>query len=82
MSRKSSRPGASGRYRSILVPLDGSRLSEQALPLAVAIAERARAKLSLVLVHQIPAVALSVYRPPRRTRSKGGSGYGRYSLTA
>lgn len=59
MSRKSSLPGAGGRYHSILVPLDGSRLSEQALPLAVAIAERARAKLRLVLVHQIPAVALS-----------------------
>jgi nucleotide-binding universal stress UspA family protein len=39
--------------------LDGSRLSEQALPLAMAIAEGARAKLRLVLVHQIAAVALS-----------------------
>jgi nucleotide-binding universal stress UspA family protein len=51
-------PGA-GRYRSILVPLDGSGLSEQALPLAVAIAERAKAKLRLVLVHQLAAVPLS-----------------------
>lgn len=59
MSRKSSRPGASARYHSILVPLDGSSLSEQALPLAVAIAERARAKLRLVLVYQIPPVPLS-----------------------
>ena len=59
MSRKSSGPGAGGRYRSILVPLDGSRLSERALPLALAIAERARAKLRLVLVHQLPAVPLS-----------------------
>jgi nucleotide-binding universal stress UspA family protein len=39
--------------------LDGSRLSEQALPLAVAIAERARAKLRLVLVHQISTIPLS-----------------------
>jgi nucleotide-binding universal stress UspA family protein len=59
MPRKSFRRGAGERYRSILVPLDGSRLSEQALPLAVAIAERTRAKLRLVLVHQIAAVALS-----------------------
>jgi nucleotide-binding universal stress UspA family protein len=59
MPRKSSRPRAGGKYRSILVPLDGSRLSEQALPLAVAIAERARARLRLVLVHQLPAVPLS-----------------------
>ena len=59
MSRKSSGPGAGGRYRSILVPLDGSCLSEQALPVALAIAERARAKLRLVLVHQLPGVPLS-----------------------
>jgi nucleotide-binding universal stress UspA family protein len=59
MSRKSSRSGAGGTYRSILVPLDGSTLSEQALPLAVAIAERARANLRLVMVYQLPAVPLS-----------------------
>ena len=59
MPRKSSGPEAGGKYRSILVPLDGSRLSEQALPLAVAIAERARAKLRLVLVYQYPVVPLS-----------------------
>ncbi len=58
MSRKSS-PPVGGRYSSILVPLDGSRLSEQALPLAAAIAERARAKLRLVMVCQLPAVPLS-----------------------
>ncbi|HET6837268.1 MAG TPA: universal stress protein, partial [Gemmatimonadales bacterium] len=44
------------RYRSILVPLDGSRLSEQAIPLAVAIAERARAKLRFVLVYYLRGV--------------------------
>jgi nucleotide-binding universal stress UspA family protein len=39
------------QFRSILVPLDGSPLAEQALPIAVAIAERARSKIKLVLVH-------------------------------
>ena len=39
-------------YRSILVPLDGSPLAEQALPLAEAIAEQARGKLKLVMVHE------------------------------
>ena len=40
------------RFRSILVPLDGSPLAEQAIPLALAIAECARSKVKLVLVHQ------------------------------
>ena len=40
-----------GRFQSILVPLDGSRLAEQAIPIALAIAERARSKVKLVLVH-------------------------------
>ena len=39
------------RFQSILVPLDGSPLAEQAIPIALAIAERARGKLKLVLVH-------------------------------
>jgi nucleotide-binding universal stress UspA family protein len=38
-------------YRSILVPLDRSPLAEQALPLALAIARRAEARLDLVVVH-------------------------------
>jgi nucleotide-binding universal stress UspA family protein len=42
----------SARFRSILVPLDGSRLAEQAIPVAQAIAQRARCKLKLVRVHQ------------------------------
>ena len=42
----------SERLRSILVPLDGSSVAEQALPVAAAIAERARCKIKLVLVHQ------------------------------
>jgi nucleotide-binding universal stress UspA family protein len=39
------------RFQSILVPLDGSPLAEQAIPVAQALAERARCKLKLVLVH-------------------------------
>ncbi len=42
----------SEQLRSILVPLDGSSVAEQALPVAVTIAERARCKVKLVLVHQ------------------------------
>jgi nucleotide-binding universal stress UspA family protein len=38
-------------YRSLLVPLDRSPLAEQALPLALAIARRANARLDLVEVH-------------------------------
>jgi nucleotide-binding universal stress UspA family protein len=41
-------------FRSILVPLDGSPLAEQALPLATRIALQSGAKLRLVLVHQLP----------------------------
>jgi nucleotide-binding universal stress UspA family protein len=44
----------SARIRSILVPLDGSSVAEQALPVAIAIAEQARCKIKLVLVHQPP----------------------------
>jgi len=40
-------------FRSILVPLDGSPLAEQAVPLAASIAQRARGKLHLTLVHQL-----------------------------
>jgi nucleotide-binding universal stress UspA family protein len=47
-------------FRSILVPLDGSPLAEQAVPLASRIAERAGSKLRLVLVHQPPAPPLDV----------------------
>jgi nucleotide-binding universal stress UspA family protein len=38
-------------FRSILVPLDGSPLAEQALPLAAAIAECHKASLTLAVVH-------------------------------
>jgi nucleotide-binding universal stress UspA family protein len=43
-------------YRSILVPLDGSQLSERSLPLAQALARRAGAALHLAHVH-IPSSA-------------------------
>lgn len=39
-------------FQSILVPLDGSATAEQALPLATEVAQRARAKIRLALVHQ------------------------------
>ncbi|HEY1378473.1 MAG TPA: universal stress protein [Gemmataceae bacterium] len=39
-------------YRTILVPLDGSKLAEQALPLALAVARRAHANLRLARVHR------------------------------
>jgi nucleotide-binding universal stress UspA family protein len=43
-------------YHSILVPLDGSKFAEQALPLAVSIAHRAGASLEVVLVHVLYAL--------------------------
>src|SRR5262249_29979665 len=39
-------------FHTILVPLDGSPLAEQALPLALSVARRARADLRLALVHR------------------------------
>jgi nucleotide-binding universal stress UspA family protein len=41
-------------FQSILVPLDGSPLAEQIIPLALEIANAARSKVRLVLVHQSP----------------------------
>jgi nucleotide-binding universal stress UspA family protein len=38
-------------FHSILVPLDGSALAEQALPLAAGVAEQHKATLSLAVVH-------------------------------
>jgi nucleotide-binding universal stress UspA family protein len=43
------------RIRSVLVPLDGSPFAEQALPWATAIAQKARARLRLALVHRVPS---------------------------
>jgi nucleotide-binding universal stress UspA family protein len=45
-------------FRTILVPLDGSPLAEQALPLAGRIAETAGSKVRLALVHETPAPPL------------------------
>ena len=43
-----------GRFNLIVVPLDWSHWAEHALPPAAAIARAARARLRLVLVHQLP----------------------------
>jgi nucleotide-binding universal stress UspA family protein len=43
-------------YRSILVPLDGAALAEQALTVAATLADRMRAQLHLVHVHAPPVV--------------------------
>src|SRR5215207_7663732 len=45
-------------FRSIMVPLDGSALAEQAVPMAADIARRAGSKLRLVLVHHLPPAPL------------------------
>ena len=39
-------------FRSILVPLDGTRFAEAALPPAARLARRARGRLHLLLAHQ------------------------------
>ncbi len=53
MTRRSEAPEPL-RFRSVLLPLDGSAFAEHAIPWAVAIARRARARLRLALVHQTP----------------------------
>jgi nucleotide-binding universal stress UspA family protein len=45
-------------FRSILVPLDGSDLAAEALPLAAAIARQGGGQLRLALVHEHPAIPL------------------------
>jgi nucleotide-binding universal stress UspA family protein len=66
-------------YRSVMVPLDGSAFSEQAIPLACVIAQAARATLRLVRVYQeqsfylvnpVPIVDLAE-EERRRTRMQG-----------
>src|ERR1041384_4149078 len=44
-------------FRTILVPLDGSRFAEAALPLATSFAASARGRLHLLLAHQ-PVAAM------------------------
>jgi nucleotide-binding universal stress UspA family protein len=46
-------------FRSIIVTLDGSGFAEEPLPLATQIALRAKARFSLLLVHQPPALPLA-----------------------
>ena len=53
MTRRSEAPEPL-RFRSILLPLDGSPFAEHAIPWAAAIARKARARLRLALVHQSP----------------------------
>lgn len=53
------KPRKARPFRSILVPLDGSPLAEQAIPHALEIARVARSKVRLVLVHQSPAPPLN-----------------------
>ncbi len=57
-------------FRSILVPLDGSRLAEQAIPTAIAIAQHTRASLRLALVHRElnPLLSLEPVDISTRTR--------------
>lgn len=43
-------------FRSILVPLDGTRFAEAALPVAARLARRTRGRLHLLLAHQPTAV--------------------------
>lgn len=52
------------RLRVILVPLDGSRLAEQAICVAAAIAHRAGAAIHLALVHEPPPPHLLTREPP------------------
>jgi nucleotide-binding universal stress UspA family protein len=57
-------------FRSILVPVDGSRLAEQAIPTAIAIAQRTGASLRLALVHRElnPLLSLEPVDISTRTR--------------
>lgn len=48
-------------FQTILIPLDGSSLAEQALPLAVAIGTRTQAALRLALVHRQDRRGMTYY---------------------
>ncbi len=56
-------------YRSILVPLDGSRMAEWALPVAISIARRQSAQLELITIEQVTRV------PAGLTFSDGGESW-------
>jgi nucleotide-binding universal stress UspA family protein len=49
---------------TILVPLDGSLFAEHALPMAVGIARRAGARLTLLTVHEPPALGRAISGAP------------------
>src|SRR5690242_2042449 len=48
-----------GAVRTIIVPLDGSALAEQALPIAESIAKTSDARLVLLRVHEPPRLAIA-----------------------
>ena len=50
--------------RRILVPLDGSKFAEVAVPVAVRLAELARAQLRFALVHEPELSAVPIPTPP------------------
>jgi nucleotide-binding universal stress UspA family protein len=50
-------------YRNLLVPVDGSAFAEQALPLALSLAERSAATVHMALAH-LPITALYTELPP------------------
>lgn len=67
-------------FHSILVPLDGSPLAEQALPHAIELARQKGAKLRLVLVHEPPpapldALAANMFVAVDRVNQRGEQGY-------
>lgn len=71
-------PRTSG-FRCIMVPVDGSRFAEAAIPYALEIAERAQCKMQLVLVHpdQYPPLMIepaSVYLKNLTRRFRGRFG--------
>jgi len=57
-------------YKRILLPLDGSSLAEQALPPAVAQAERFQSELILFQVFEVIAEPPGVWRPAVRQAEK------------
>jgi nucleotide-binding universal stress UspA family protein len=66
--------------QSILVPLDGSPFAERALPLALELARRSRAKLRLALVHHgapppVSSDALELYAEVEKVVLKSERGY-------
>lgn len=64
-AEQAARPAS--RYRSLLVPLDGSPFSEHAIPMALAIARRSGASVRLVHVH-VPPVSSFELRWPHASR--------------